>query len=185
MKRQRRRQLTSNDSEATFELDLAPMLALMVTLIPIMLLATSFVKVRVIGTVLPQAVQEAIQQDKEKISKTITIDLKMNKDDFLIVVKEDEKEILQKKVPPTDGKWNFEALHSALYEVKKQFPNKYTVNLYPAEAVPYSEVVQAIDAAREAKKSENAFTVYDKEKKENIKTRVMFPEVSFSGLIGG
>ena len=181
----RKRLLTKNDTEATFELDLAPMLALMVTLIPIMLLATSFVKVRVIGTVLPQAVQEAIQQDKQKLSKTITIDLQMNKDDFKIIVKEDEKEVLAKVVPPTDGKWDFEALHSALYDVKKQFPEKYTVNLYPAQAVPYSEVVNAMDAAREAKKSEDTFQVFDKETQKNINTRVMFPEVSFSGLIGG
>ena len=181
----RKRLLTKDDTEATFELDLAPMLALMVTLIPIMLLATSFVKVRVIGTILPQAVQEAIQQDKQNLSKTITIDLQMNKDNFKIIVKEDEKEILQKIVPPTDGKWDFEALHSALYDVKTQFPNKYTMNLYPEQTVPYAEVVNAIDAAREAKKSEDTFTVFDKEQKKDIKTRVMFPEVSFSGLIGG
>jgi len=181
----RRRRITTNDTEATFELDLAPMLALMVTLIPIMLLATSFVKVRVIGTVLPQAVQEAIQDDKQKLSKTITIDLQMNKEDFKIIVKEDEKEILQKVVPVPDGKWDYEALHSALYEVKKQHPDKYTINLYPSEGIPYAEVVHAIDAAREAKKSEDTFKVFDKEKQKNIQTRVMFPEVSFSGLIGG
>ncbi len=185
MGRSKRRIKMNNDSEATFELDLAPMLALMVTLIPIMLLATSFVKVRVIGTTLPQAVKEAIQQDKNNKEKIVSIDLKMNTDNFQIVVKEDDVKVLEKMVLPKNSEWDYEGLHKALYEVKKQFPKKYTINIYPEKSVPYNEIVKAIDEAREAKKEESMFTVFDKAKNNNIQTRVMFPEVNFSGLLGG
>ena len=61
----------TDDQESTFELDLAPMLALMVTLIPIMLLSTVFVKVSLIETPLPQVVQNAIEEDLNKKNKEI------------------------------------------------------------------------------------------------------------------
>ena len=58
--------LTQEQDTSAYELDLSPMLALMVTLIPIMLLATVFVRVTVIESSLPQVVEKAIQEDRNK-----------------------------------------------------------------------------------------------------------------------
>ena len=116
----RSRKYIQNDtaSESTFELDLAPMLALMVTLIPIMLLATSFVKMRVIETVLPQAVKEAIENDKKTLQKIVSIDMQIKDNEFFITVKEDGKIKVEKLVPPgVENTHNFSDLHSVLIAV--------------------------------------------------------------------
>ena len=76
-----------DDSEATFELDLSPLLALMVTLIPIMLLATVFVRVTVVETEVPQLVKKAIEEDRKKKKRQVDVYLHMNKQGFDLKLK--------------------------------------------------------------------------------------------------
>ena len=55
----RRRQQFKTLNPAEFELDLAPLLAVMVKLVPVLLLSSAFVQVMMVETDLPQAVKEA------------------------------------------------------------------------------------------------------------------------------
>jgi biopolymer transport protein ExbD len=64
MGRQLKRIKSINPSE--FDLDLAPLLAVMVKLVPVLLLSSAFVQVMVVETDLPQAVKEAIQKQDDK-----------------------------------------------------------------------------------------------------------------------
>ena len=74
----RRRQIQNHmqaDGEASFDLDLSPMLSLMVCLIPIMLLATVFLKVTIVESDIPQVVEKAIKEDRKKKDRDILIKL--------------------------------------------------------------------------------------------------------------
>ena len=54
------------EEEESMELDLAPMLAMMVSLIPILLLSTVFVRLAMIDSPLPQVVAKAIEKQKKE-----------------------------------------------------------------------------------------------------------------------
>ena len=182
----RRRRVIEQDLEASFELDLAPMLALMVTLIPIMLLSTVFVKVNIVETSLPQVVQQAIEEDRKKKDRVVLVRLDMSKKTgFSLLVTEDGKTKKSIKLPNKEGKFDLDSLHRNLVEVKVVYPKIFRLDLKPAEDVPYNEIVKVMDEARATKTGDPTLHILDKSTNQNVETDVMFPDVIFSNVIEG
>ncbi|RYZ79757.1 MAG: biopolymer transporter ExbD, partial [Proteobacteria bacterium] len=78
-----------------FDLDLAPLLAVMVKLVPVLLVSSGFVQMMTIETQLPQVVQQAIeQQDKNVKATLITLEVK-DKEGVRIVVMKDGKQTVE------------------------------------------------------------------------------------------
>lgn len=178
--------LTQEVDTSAYELDLSPMLALMVTLIPIMLLATVFVRVTIIESSLPQVVEKAIQEDRNKKKRVVSIQLNMNPDKTFVVTELiDGRKTQVKKVAQANGTWNYNGLHKNLVNIKQRHPNVFRVDFTPSEDVPYEDVVKAIDEARSGKKDDPKFYVMDKETNKRVETEVMFPDVIFSNVVGG
>ena len=67
------RALKTREEDATFELNLAPMLDIIVSIIPMLLLSVVFVQITVIDTPIPQAVEKAVAAANEK-NKDLVID---------------------------------------------------------------------------------------------------------------
>src|SRR5438270_13834320 len=63
--------------DATFEINLAPLLDIIVSVIPMLLLSIVFLRITMIEAPLPQPVAEAIQNQKK--DPTTTMDLHMSK----------------------------------------------------------------------------------------------------------
>jgi len=61
-----------------FELDLAPLLAVMVKLVPVLLVSSAFVQMMIIETELPQVIQQAVKQ-QENNPKSASITVSMSK----------------------------------------------------------------------------------------------------------
>jgi biopolymer transport protein ExbD len=175
----------ANEGESSFELDLAPMLALMVTLIPIMLLSTEFVKVAVIETPLPQAVEQAIQDDNNKKKRTVNVSLKMSqKAGFSLVVRENGRTNTV-KIPKKSGNWDLERLYTELESVKQRHPNVFRVDLLPAEDVPYKDIVKAMDEARHIKSGRPKVKIMDSKQNKMVETDAMFPNMVFANVVEG
>lgn len=182
----RRRKQPELDSDSTFELDLAPMLALMVTLIPVMLLSTAFVKVKVIETALPQVVEKALKEDRNKKDRQISVDLSMSKRrGFYLKVLVDGRVRNKKRLSRQNGQWNLEGLHKELVRVKRKFPKTFRLNLTPAENVPYDDIVKVMDAARRTNDNDPEIYLQDEEKGKKVKVELMFPDVVFSNVVEG
>ncbi|WP_413560983.1 ExbD/TolR family protein [Bdellovibrio sp. HCB209] len=167
-----------------FELDLAPLLAVMVKLVPVLLLSSAFVQMMVIETELPQVVSEAIQRnDQEKTPTVIAIEVD-SKEGFTVVINKAGKESTE-SVPLKNGSFDLPTLHAKLVEVKKANPEVFKIELNPDGKVPYNDIVKVMDEARQAHDSKVTFPVFDTKQGKNVETKYMFPEVIFSNMMEG
>ncbi len=180
MKRRRFKLNISQHSE--FDLDLAPLLSVMVKLVPVLLLSSAFVQMMIIETELPQVIQQAIQNQDEKTDK---ISLEINKaDGFKITVinKNIEKtELIANKNNALD----LVALHEKLVELKKNNPQIFKIDVSPDANIPYKDLVSIMDQARKAKTNEAKFQFKDTQTGKETSTDYMFPEVVFSNVMDG
>lgn len=165
-----------------FELDLAPLLAVMVKLVPVLLISSAFMQVMIIETELPQVVREAIQQQNEKPSAQIQ--LYVNAADGLKITISENGNEKTEAIPIKDGNLDFSSLHEKLLEIKKSYPSIFKIELFPSENVAYKDIIKIMD---EARRSGNGirFPVFDKNLNKDVETDYMFPEVVFANTMEG
>ncbi|MEQ1723779.1 MAG: biopolymer transporter ExbD, partial [Pseudobdellovibrio sp.] len=98
-----------------FELDLAPLLAVMVKLVPVLLVSSAFVQMMIIETELPQVVQQALaEQDKNsKISISLSIDKKQGAS---ISINENGSEKVKQINLNDKHELDFDKIHLAIQE---------------------------------------------------------------------
>lgn len=166
-----------------FDLDLAPLLAVMVKLVPVLLLSSAFVQMMVIESELPQVVAQAIQRQDQQENPT-NIALEINQGGFEITVTKKGKDAVI-RVPASAGSLDYQALHEKLLEVKTQNPEVFKIEINPAGGVPYDSIVKTMDEARQTKKKEIRFPVFDTKQGKNVETDFMFPEVVFANMMEG
>lgn len=168
-----------------FELDLAPLLAVMVKLVPVLLISSAFVQMSVIETELPQVVTEAIQRQEEK-EKPTSISLELSgKEGIQIVITDGKGKESVESVPLKGGAFDYPVLHKKLVEIKKAHPEVFKLSLNPDGKVPYNEVVKVMDEARQSRDNTVKFPVFDSKQGKNVETNYMFPEVVFTNMMEG
>jgi biopolymer transport protein ExbD len=167
-----------------FELDLAPLLAVMVKLVPVLLLSSAFVQVMTVETDLPQAVKEAIQKEEQKEKPTIVHIKASQKDGLTIVVNKNGSEKTQ-VIPLKEGQFDFNQLHLSLREIKLQNPEVFKIELSPEETVAYKDIVKITDEARRSRDKKVLFPVTDQKENKVIMTDFMFPDVVFTNIFDG
>lgn len=171
--------------EYEFDLDLAPLLAVMVKLVPVLLVSSAFVQMMTIETQLPQVVQQAIEKnDKDEKATHITLEVK-EKEGVKIIVKKDGKESVEVVPKKADGNFDFARLHERLRDVKIQNPEVFKVDLSPDAGVSYKDIVHVMDEARRSRDNKIKFPVFDKTKNQEVQTDYMFPEVNFANTMEG
>jgi biopolymer transport protein ExbD len=180
----RRRYKSNSHASTEFELDLAPLLAVMVKLVPVLLISSAFVQMMVVETELPQVIKEAIEQQEQKTKTQITLEMKTDSG-FDIVVKDESGKESTINVPQVNQKWDYKNLHLQLREVKKQNPNIFKLNFAPGEKVSYQDLIKATDEARKSRDPQVLFEVEDLKKNKKSKTDYMFPEVIFVNMMEG
>lgn len=164
-----------------FELDLAPLLAVMVKLVPVLLLSSAFVQVGVIETDLPQIVKEQIEQQKE--NPTAQVALVMKETGEVQIELERAGKVETFKVPaPAAGEFDYQGAAAALLTVKKQTPEVFTLKLNPSEKVPYAQIVRMMDSARRTPDKSEKFQLKDAKTGTTTETELMFPDVVFSNI---
>lgn len=166
-----------------FELDLAPLLAVMVKLVPVLLLSSAFVQMMVIETELPQVVQQAIERQNQEAKKSLTVEVSVK--EGIRLVTDISGKVSEVKVPLKDGHYDFDGLHLRLVEIKRQNPDIFQIDLMPDAQVSYKDIVKIMDMARKSRNAEDKFEVYDQNQKTNVETTYMFPEVVFVNMTEG
>lgn len=169
------------DHSTEFEIDLAPLLAVMVKLVPVLLISSAFVQMSIIETELPQVVQEAIQK-QEKESPTTNISLGISATQGFTIVIADKGQTKSLVVPLKDSALDYQGLHLKLVEVKKEYPQIFKIEFNPEGDVPYEQIVKVMDESRQAKEN-IAFPVFDSKLGKETQTKFMFPEVIFANML--
>lgn len=173
------------DRNAEFELDLAPLLAVMVKLVPVLLLSSAFVQMMIIETELPQIVQEAIKKQEAdpgaaKISVAVT-----KADGVKITLTENGQAQIEVVGLNQEKNIDYPALHAKFVELKKSHPAIFKIDIQPDGDVAYKDLVKVMDEARKAREKNVKFPVKDEKTGKESTTEYMFPEIAFGNTMDG
>ncbi len=171
----------TRSTDATFDLNLAPILDIIVSIVPLLLLSIAFVQVKMIDTSVPQVVAEAAARANDKSETTVL--LKVSKTHGFIFEEVKDGKSNPTPVPNKAGAWDMEALHAAAFILKEKHPEVFRVDLSPEADVNLNELVTVMDKIRRTPDSKKvAFT--DPANGQKVETELMFPNVLFANVVG-
>ncbi|MEK6554758.1 MAG: biopolymer transporter ExbD [Bdellovibrionota bacterium] len=173
----------SRKSEATFDLNLAPFLDIIVVIIPMLLLSVAFVQVRMIETNVPQIVAQKIQEQKDNKQPDISFALKADMKKGYVLSVQEKGKTKDVNIMLKDGKLDFDGLTLAAVQLKKQHTAIFSLDFMPDSALPYENIVKTMDAIRRLPASEGKVMVKDDKTGELSQTDLMFPDVTFANVI--
>jgi len=168
-----------------FELDLAPLLAVMVKLVPVLLVSSAFVQMMMVETDLPQAVKEAVVRNEKAPTANLQLDIS-GKDGLRLILALTGQAPTVTLIPNRgDGGFNLSDLHARLVEIKTAHPDLFRLELNPGANIAYRDIVKIMDEARKAKDSKIHFPVTDPKTQTVSETDYMFPNVVFVNMMEG
>ena len=180
-----RRSKPKINHSSEFELDLAPLLAVMVKLVPVLLVSSAFVQMMIIETDLPQVVQQAIEK-QETNPKAAQVAIEMNKKDGVrFILTQDGKQKVEVVGLNAGKEFDLPAVHAKFQEMKKSHPEVFKIELNPDADVPYKDIVRVMDEARRSRSIEVRFPIKDEKTGQDTTTDYMFPEVVFANMMDG
>ena len=162
------------------DIDLAPMLALMVTLIPILLLSSVFVRVTMIETELPQVIQQAIKNNRKNKNALPQISLYIEGSKKVRVSVLHGRKKNEKTFEAVSEKIDEKKLYEHMVSLKRQFPEVFRIEINPSNKADYDSIVKVLDQTRRSRKE--LFPVKDKETGKMAETSLMFPDVVFANF---
>lgn len=168
-----------HSSEATFDLNLAPMMDMLVSIIPFMLLSATFMQIMLINIPLPAPVAQALAQDRAKTEREVSIRVNMDGvAGFILEVTDLNNKSVKTAIPKTANEYDYKALHKKLVEVKEQFPKVFRLDLNPDEGVDYKSIVKVMDASRDMESADPKIMI------DKAVTPLLFPDVVLANLMG-
>lgn len=179
------RSLKTRTEDATFELNLAPMLDIIVSIVPMLLLSVAFVHITVIDTPVPQIVEKAIAAANEKNKDQIQVLLSVSKQSGFRLTITDKGQTQEKTVGLKGSEFDYEGLYKEILAVKKVHPDVFRLELNPEENVPLNEIVSVMDQVRTTKATDPKVTFNDVETGKPIETNLLFPDIVFGNVAGG
>jgi len=176
------RPLRTRSGDATFDLNLAPILDIIVSIVPLLLLSVAFVQVKMIDTSVPQVVAEAAQRANEKTETTVALKVSKSKG-FTFEVTKDGHGQAPVVVANKGTTWDLDALHAAAFIIKQKSPEVFRLDLNPESDVNLNELVVVMDKLRRTPDAKKVSFV-DPQSRQTMETELMFPDVLFANVIG-
>ncbi len=168
-----------------FELDLAPLLAVMVKLVPVLLVSSAFVQMMIVETELPQVVQQAIEkQDQNPKAAQIVVDINKKEGIKITITDQGQQKIELIGLKP-DRQFDLQALQTKFLEIKQAHPEVFKIEMNPDADVAYKDIVKIMDEARRVRSGGTRFTIKDEKTGKETTTDFMFPEVVLANVMDG
>lgn len=171
--------------EESIELDMAPMLSVIVALIPIFLLTVVFVRIGVVETQLPQVVNEAVDLERKDPNPEVTVSASIMNGKGIEIEINNNGQSEKRLVPNAQNDFNYAEFHKELVKVKTQYPQTFRLDLRPDAATAYKDIIKIMDAARKTTANEPKVFVIDKETNQKVETDVMFVDIFFGNVMEG
>ena len=164
-----------------FELDLAPLLAVMVKLVPVLLVSSAFMQIMVVESQLPDPVSRAIAQ--ASAHPVFHLKAYVFPSGQIKIISEDigtqNKPVVNAINPLKDGSFDYAGFRQVLEKIKDDHPDQFRLELYPARNVAYRDLIRLMDFARKPQDVLKTYPIGD------LKTNLMFPDVIFANLADG
>lgn len=168
--------------EHDFELNLTPIIDCFVTLICFMLLSATYVALVGLDAKVPLAVL-ASSPEAQKKDPTFKLELTYRKNNMELVATGAGGLSGKRAIANVGGKPDLVGLHDALVKIKKAYPKEFTLNFNPEIEMPYSDLVQVMDATRNLDdKKDGTIMVNDERNGKTLKMDVLFPDFVINGL---
>lgn len=160
------------------KLNLVPIMDSVFIFIFFLLMSASFLKIYEIGSPIP------IVSDKEPPKSTkdpLALAMTLETNEIILMKGVPQREIQRFKRLP-DGTFDYEAIHSALIEIKKQNVDEDSIIFEPVGELTYEEIVKVMDAVRMLKKTDDTIM---KPNREGIDEplKALFDQIIFSNLM--
>ena len=168
-------------TDSTFDLNLAPILDIIVSIVPLLLLSIAFVQVKMIDSSVPQVVAEAARRADEKAEATVVLHVSKAGGFRFEVTRDGHQTPLA--VPNKGGAWDLTALNAAAFGIKEKNPEVFRVDLQPEPDLNLNELVTVIDNLRRSPDARKVAFV-DPANGLRIETELMFPNVLFANVVG-
>ena len=166
-------------AESTFELNLAPMMDMLVSIIPFMLLSAIYMQIMLINVPLPEPVAKALAEDRALTQREVSIQVDMKPSiGFAISVKDEKGKVTEYTVPRAGSEYDYKALHGRLVTIKQQFPKVFRLELNPDETANYKSIVKVMDASHGMEATDPKIKI------DNAETPLLFPDVVLSNVMG-
>jgi len=171
-------------SSTEFELDLAPLLAVMVKLVPVLLISSAFVQLMIVETELPQVVKEAIERQNLDNNPKVEVVVEASKSQGFNIEYTENGQSKNVNIPTKNGQFDLAQLQENLKAFKQKHPDVFRMELNPDENVGYDEIVKIMDEVRQTN-DKSQFKFIDPKTKKEVSTNYMFPEVVFGNMMEG
>jgi biopolymer transport protein ExbD len=175
-----RKKLRFRDSSegATFELNLAPMLDMFVSIIPFMLLSATFISVMIIDIPIPVPVAQALQEDRKKEERDVSIQVLISKnEDPVLQIRNPAGKMTRESIPRVNGEPDYNKLHQKLVVAKQQYPKIFRLEVMPKDDVVYQTLVRVMDSARNMDPTDPKIMI------DGAATPLLFPDVFLANVM--
>lgn len=161
------------------KLNLVPIMDSIFIFIFFLLMSASFLKIYEIGSPIPiiSDQEQPKKDDKEPLALTMVIE-----DNQIILSSGLPSKEFQKFVRQPDGQFNYEEIHSALVNLKKQHTDEDSIIFEPVGDLTYEEIVKIMDAVRMLNKTDEAIFKTNKDGIDE-KIKELFNKIIFSNLM--
>ena len=155
------------------ELNLAPIMNLMVTLIPMLLLSVSFIKLVILNTTLPAYASSGTTNQSSKIELNLTVAI--TDAGFTVggaggIIGNGNNTIAKLE----DGSYDLKTLSELLKKIKDAHPEEWNITIVPEITTKYGTIIKVMDTARE-------YTAVSKDGK--LVSHLLFPNIAIGGGI--
>lgn len=176
----------TRQGDATFDLNLAPVLDIIVSIVPMLLLSVAFVQVKMLEAPTPQVVSEATPQHtppKPEVSVTLKVS---KRNGFSFEITDLKGVVKQTPIAMIQGQFDFEGLLSAAVQTKANYPELLKLQLLPEGDVPFDDIVKIMDQVRQKSTRKPAqISISEAASAAPVKIEYLFPEIIFGSIVGG
>jgi biopolymer transport protein ExbD len=142
-----------HSKEKIEDLNLSPIMSILVILIPMLLYAFSFFEVKVQAVTAPRMGPSKPTKDKEEEEKPLNLTVLVTSKGFVVkqqaeLTSEPEKPIFKRSFNGGAEEYDFPALYSRLMAKKKTYPDEITINIGAEMDIPWHIIARTIDCAR-------------------------------------
>lgn len=175
------RAIKTRSGDATFDLNLAPILDIIVSVVPMLLLSVVFIQVKMIDTPVPQVVAKAMKRADDQKTATVTLNVSKHSG-FTFEVSKDHR-VKKFHVPMKNNTWDYDGLQAMAFKVKTEFPQVFQLDLAPDSDVDLKDLVAVMDRVRKDK-TDRKIAFVDPKDHQKVETNFLFPNVIFSNVVG-